>query len=482
MPSRADAAAELLRRDAAQRSLAVYAMERGFWPARHHLYLIDRLEAVARGECRRLMVFMPPGSAKSTYTSQLFPAWLLAQPSVTGMPIDILATSNTTTLAEEFSVRVRRHARESETLLGYTINDESQSVGRWEVTGRGVYRCAGAGSAIAGQRADVALIDDPIRGSEQADSDVQRAKIWTWYVDDLRQRVKPGGAIVIVQTRWHEDDLSGRILPPNWDGESGKIAAKDGEEWDVVCLPQIATGPDVLGRSEGEPLWPEWMPLSNCEQMRETMSPRSWSALHQQRPSPETGGFFQRAWLGRYTAVPAGSRAFLASDWSTPDGTDWTVHVVVAVDASNRLYVADVWRGRGTTAESIDAALDLSARWKCAAWLNEKGVLWRTISGQASARMRERNVFVPTEEYARTADKATMARAIQGRWSQGMVMLPEQAPWLADLEAEMLRFPAGRHDDQVDALALIGLHLDKVIAPPKQSFGMVRSPEDRMWS
>lgn len=416
------------------------------------------------------MVFMPPGSAKSTYTSQLFPAWLFAQQSWYGMPWDILAASNTIGLAEEFSLKVRRHARESSRLLGYELSEESQALQRWEVEGRGVYRCAGAGSAIAGQRGDLALIDDPIKGSEQADSETDRAKIWRWYLDDVRQRVKPEGAIVIVQTRWHEDDLSGRILPATWDGQSGSVTARDGEVWEVVCLPQLATSADdPLGRPEGAPLWPEWMPAAACEQMRSTMSPRSWSALHQQRPSPDTGGFFQREWLGRYGTIPPGCRFFLASDWATPEGADWTVHVCVAVDPSNRLYVADVWRGQGTTDQSIDAALDIVARRKCAAWLNEKGVLWRTISGQAAARMRERNVFVPTEEYARTADKATMARAIQGRWSQGMVMLPEQAPWLADLEHEMLRFPAGRHDDQVDALALVGLHLDKVVAPPRVS-------------
>lgn len=458
-------------------------MERGYWPARHHLYLIERLEAVARGECRRLMVFMPPGSAKSTYTSQLFPAWLMAQPSPHGMPWDILATSNTSNLAEEFSLRVRRHARESARLLGYNLNDESQALTRWEIEGRGVYRCAGAGSAIAGQRADIALIDDPVKGSEQADSETQRTKIRTWYVDDLRQRVKPEGAIVIVQTRWHEDDLSGSILPADWDGESGQIKGRDGEVWEVVCLPQFATREDdPLGRKPGEPLWPEWMPHAACKQMRATMSPRSWSALHQQRPSPDTGGYFDRKWFGRYSAVPVGSRAFLASDWATPEGTDWTVHVVVAVDAMSRLYVVDVWRGQGTTAESIDAALDIAQRHKAACWLNEKGVLWRTITGQAAARMRERNIFVPCEEYARTADKATMARAIQGRWSQGMVMLPEQAPWLADLEHEMLRFPAGRHDDQVDALALIGLHLEHVVAPPVVSMSMqALQPEAMQW-
>lgn len=472
---------EYERRLQAQSSLAAYAMERGYWPARHHLLLIDALEAFTRGEHRRLMVFMPPGSAKSTYVSQLFPAWLFAQQSLTGMPWDVLATSNTTTLAEEFSLRVRRHARESQTLLGYVLDEESSKIDRWEIKGRGVYRCAGAGSAIAGQRADVALIDDPIRGSEQADSELQRSKILSWYRDDLRQRVKPSGGIIIVQTRWHEADLSGSILPESWDGESGDIKARDGETWHVVCLPQIANrDDDPLGRAPGEPLWPEWMPIDQCRQMQASMTVRSWSALHQQRPSPETGDYFQREWFGRYTAIPQGCRFFLASDWATPDGTDYSAHVVVGVDPLNRLFVADVWRGRGTTEASIDAALDRAAKWRCAAWLNEKGVLWRMIEGQAAARMRERNIFVPVETYARTADKQVMARAIQGRWSQGMVLLPEQAGWLADLEGELLRFPAGRNDDQVDALALVGMHLEHVVAPPRISVAMRQTSADRM--
>jgi predicted phage terminase large subunit-like protein len=466
---------EYERRVEGQESLAAFARLCEFEPARHHIRLIEKLEAVARGELKRLAIFAPPGSAKSTYTSILFPAWLLAQTSWHARPWDIIAASHTATLAEEFSRRVRARMREyGPMVLGVELSDDSQSVERWQTTRGDIYRAVGAGAAVTGQRADVILLDDPIKSREQADSETARAKVWSWYLDDLRTRMKPEAAIVLIQTRWHEDDVGGRILPESWDGESGKVEARDGEIWEVVCLPAICDREDdPLGRAIGEPLWPEWQSLAVLEQERRTLSARSWSALFQQRPSPDDGDFFKAEWLGRYTAIPPGSRHFLASDWATPEGTDWTVHVCIAVDASNRLYVADVWRGRGTTAESIDAALDMTARYKPAAWLNEKGVLWRTITGQAQARMRERNVFVPCEEYARTQDKPTMARAIQGRWSQGMVMLPEQAPWLAALEHEMLRFPAGRNDDQVDALALIGLHLDKVVAPPKTAMRTV---------
>ena len=483
--SSAAAADLLLDRRRCRASLVHYALAAGYWPARHHVLLCDRLADVAAGRSKRLMVFAPPGSAKSTYSSILFPSWLLSQPSWHGMPWDVIAASHTASLAQEFSRKVRSKVRDYGHLLGVRLSDESQAVERWQTARGDIVRAVGSEGAVTGQRADLILIDDPIKGREQADSDTQRNKIWAWYLDDLRTRLKPDGAIVLVQTRWHEDDVAGRILPAEWDGESGPIVSRDGETWDVVCLPAIATPGDVLGRKPGEALWPEWQPLERLEQERRTLSPRSWSALFMQRPAPDVGGFFKREWLNYFDPnpdkVPPG-RTFLSSDWATPEGKDATAHVVVLVDANNRLHVLDVWRGHGTTAESIDAALDMAAKYRCTAWLNEKGVLWRMIDGQASARMRERNVFLPVETYARTADKAMVARAIQGRWSQGMVLLPEKASWLAAFESELLRFPAGAHDDMVDAVAMVGLHLDKVVAPPKMTFGMIQAGgDDRLW-
>lgn len=467
--TQAEAASELLRRRRARADLNTYSMERGFWPARHHQILTRMLTRVIRGESKRGMVFKGPGTAKSTYTSKLAPPWACAQPTPHGMPWDIIACSHTAELAEDFSRVVRGYVRDDPTLLGFGLDAELTGVRHWATTKGDHYRCAGVGQGISGRRGDLGIIDDPVPNRESADSPKDRAKTWNWYCDDFRQRLKPEASILLVMTRWHEDDLAGRILPPTWNGESGRFQARDGEWWDVIALQSLSDGTpgDPLERAGlDESVWPEWMPVPWLLQARASMSPRSWSAMHQQKPAPEDGDFFRREWLQRYTAVPPGCRYFVASDWATPDGGDMTVHVLIGVDATNRLYVVDVWYGNGTTAEGIDAALDMVVKHRAAAWLNEKGVLWRMIEGQAQARMKERNIFVPLETYARTANKPTMARAIQGRWSQGMVLLPEQAAWLARLERSLLRFPAGSGDDDIDALALIGMHLEHVVAPP----------------
>lgn len=482
MPTRAEAAQEILRRDNAVASLACYSMERAFWPARHHGLLIGMLERAIRGQCRRSMVFTGPGTAKSTYTSRLAPPWAMAQPSPHGMPWDILACSHTATLSEDFSKSVRAAVIDEPHLLGYALGEDFTAVEHWATDKGDHYRCGGVGQAIAGKRADLGIIDDPVASREQADSLTYRDRAWKWYQDDFRKRVKPTGAIIIVMTRWHDDDLAGRILPSGWNGESGSFLARDGEEtWEVLSLPSLCHTPasDPLGRELGESIWPEWMPRKWLETERATSTTRSWSAMHQQQPAPEDGDFFQRKWMGRYTEIPIGCRFFLSSDFATPGGDDASCHVVVGVDTLNRLYIADLWHEQGAnTARAIDAGIDLVAKWKPACWLNEKGVIWRMIQGQVAARMRERNTFCPDEQYARSKDKQETAQAIQGRWSQGMVMLPEQAPWLADLERELLRFPVG-HDDRVDALALFGLHLDKVVAPPTVPYAMTSAYEDR---
>ena len=144
----------------------------------------------------------------------------------------------------------------------------------------------------------------PIRGREEADSQRIRDKCWEWYLSDARTRLKPGGAIVLTMTRWHEDDLAGRILPEGYSGESGTITARDGEEWEVVCFPAEAETHDLLGRKPGEFLWPEWFRPHELEQTKITAGPRAWSALYQQRPSPETGLYFKREWIRYYDNPP----------------------------------------------------------------------------------------------------------------------------------------------------------------------------------
>src|SRR5215831_4776274 len=229
------AARELLRRRKVLRSFNAWASQNQFEPAAHHRLLMAKLVRVCRGTCPRLMVFMPPGSAKSTYGSILFPAWYLARHSNHA----ILAASHTVELAEKWGRRVRNSIEEHGPTLGLAIAADNAAAGRWALTSGAEYYAAGVGVGIAGFRADLAIIDDPVRSREDADSSLVREKTWDWFKSDLSTRMKPGGRIVLIQTRWHEDDLAGRLL---------QDMQKGGDRWDVLSLPAIATDGDALGR------------------------------------------------------------------------------------------------------------------------------------------------------------------------------------------------------------------------------------------
>jgi hypothetical protein len=202
--SPAMAAELLLKRRRVRRSLIEWSRYCGYEPALHHRLLIDRLERVARGEIKRLAVFMPPGSAKSTYGSILFPPYVMANAPNRA----ILAASHTTELAEKWGRRVRNLIAGHSATLGLRLSDDSYAAGRWELDNGGEYYAAGVGTAIIGFRAHGALIDDPIRSREDADSQHVRDKIWDWYKSDLLTRLAPGGWVILIQTRWHEE--SGR--------------------------------------------------------------------------------------------------------------------------------------------------------------------------------------------------------------------------------------------------------------------------------
>jgi len=272
------AAAEIIRRRQIRGSLTEWRRyvlaDVGQEPAQRHLKLIEALEGLARNDIDRLMVFMPPGSAKSTYVSILFPPWFLAQDPTRA----IIGVSHTAELAERFGRRVRNNVIQHGTVLGYRVAGDSSAAGRWDIDKGGEYYAAGVGGSITGRRADLALVDDPIKSREDADSDLIREKQWEWWKADFLTRLKPGARIVLVMTRWHEDDLAGRILDD---------VAKGGRPWTVLSLPMEAEANDQLGRTAGAPLWPEWF----TDEMRTEAKrdARTWSALYQQRPAPEEG-------------------------------------------------------------------------------------------------------------------------------------------------------------------------------------------------
>ncbi len=312
-------------------------------PAAHHRLLIRELEAVARGDVKRLMVCMPPGSAKSTYASDLFPAWFLTRGRVS-----VIGASHTATLAESFSGRVQGRVREYGALLGYGLRNESRD--RWATTNDCEYLAAGVGGPITGFRADLALLDDPVKSRQDADSETYRERTWAWYRADVYTRLKPGGRVVLIMTRWHEDDLGGRLL---------EAMAAGGEQWRVVKLPAVAGDNDPLNRAPGELLWNDdaygyaallAQAKATCEAVG---GMRDWSALYQQEPRPNEGALFQVGRIPVLDAAPASpSRLVRGWDLAATEqvGTrdpDWTVGVKLARYDDGRFIVLDVVRLRG---------------------------------------------------------------------------------------------------------------------------------------
>ncbi len=250
--------------------------ETGFSPAAHHRYLVSELEALSNGVHDRLMILMPPGSAKSTYASVLFPPWWFTQHPRTS----IIGASHSRGLAGYFSRRVRGLILEKEEYLGFGLEKSARAGDAWSTNAGGDYLSVGVRGAITGRRADLIIIDDPIRSQADAESRRHRDHIWEWYKSDVTTRLKPGGKVVVIMTRWHPEDLGGQLLE------------QMPGEWRVVRLPAIAEPNDPLGRAPDTPLWPEWESGNALERKRHSIGERAWSALFQQNPVPSGGRLF----------------------------------------------------------------------------------------------------------------------------------------------------------------------------------------------
>lgn len=420
----------------------------GFSPARHHLALIGELEAIASGENDRLMVWMPPGSAKSTYASHLFPAWFMARQPYQ----NVLGASNTSGLAETFSKKVQDFIRDHSGVL--KIGLTSEAVGSWSTSNKCEYFAAGVGSAIAGRRADLAIIDDPFKTLEEADNQERRDKVWDWFKTDFLTRLKPTGRIVLINTRWHHDDLSGKILE------------HEPERWRVVSFPAIAEENDALGRAVGEPLWPEWEPLSALLDKQRTMGgedSRTWNALYQQRPTSARGTLFQVGKLVFHDVAPPVTRTVRGWDLAaTEEGAvsggrrsnrdpDWTVGVKLGLTETGRYVVLDVARIRGSPDEVerlIVATAAQDGRGTLISLPQDPGQAGKSQVAYFGTRLAG-HVVLATPESGSKATRAGPVASQCGLGNLGML----RAGWNLALIAELRDFPAGRKDDQVDALS-----------------------------
>ncbi len=390
------------------------------------------------------MVCLPPGSAKSTYGSKLFPAWFLAQRPYQ----NIIGAANTADLAIKFSRGVMQHVRDHSAALGYSLTRDAAE--DWQTSNGGAYRAAGVGGTITGTRADVAIIDDAIRSAEEANSEVVREKQWDWFTNDLRTRLKPGASIVIIGTRWHEDDLSGRLL------------SRQRELWDVVSLPAIAGENDPLGRKSGEYLWSDDdyryaddLRAAHAEaEMSGAM--RTWGALYQQDPRPAEGALFKTHMVTVLPAAPVGTNAVRAWDLAATKQTgsanpDWTVGVKLLRTNAGGYVVLDVVRLRGGPDEVQHAIVNTA---------HQDGLSVRINLPQDPGQAGKAQVLSFTQSLAgfrvesspETGDKATRAAPVASQVNVGNVSLVK-ADWNASFLDELSGFPNASKDDQVDALS-----------------------------
>ena len=410
-------------------------------------------EQVANKESPRLMLFMPPRHGKSTLASVAFPAWHLGRHP----DHEFISCSYSGSLAMSFSRKVRQLLREpvyKNVFEKSRLDKDSQSVESWQTTQGGGYVAAGVGGGITGKGANVLVIDDPVKNREDAESDNNREATWDWYTSTAYTRLSPGGGILVILTRWHDDDLAGRLLKQAEDGA---------DQWEVIRYPAIAEI-DENFRKQGESLHPERYNVDALEQIRKAIGPRDWSALYQQNPVSDEGDYFSRDMIRYYEydeIDTAELNYYCAWDLAIGqrDRNDYSVGIVVGVDEYDHLYVVDVVRGKYDGFELVEQILDLYETWRPGIVGIERGHIEMALGPFLQKRTRERGL---SEAYFKDLkvgrrDKEARARAIQGRMQQGMVYFPKDAVWTGTMVAELLRFPNGAHDDQVDALAWIGL-------------------------
>ena len=473
------------------------------WTWKYQRYIYDHLAAILSGASKRLMIFLPPRHGKSEMVTVRYVAWRLLQ----NPALNVILGSYNQKLADRFSRKIKRIVRsEPPALAGGQIVGSGNAVSavanrppanaggsdkrlntaaEWETRGGGVVRAVGVGAGIAGFGAGLIVIDDPVKNRAEAESETYRDRVYEWFNDDIYTRMEPNAAIILIQTRWHEDDLAGRLIREMDNG---------GEKWDVVSLPALAepeedaererrsdagrsdagnerrgdaeipvaaslrpgvpASNDPLGRQPGEALCPKRYSAAALLRYKKKLGSYSFSALYQQRPVPLEGGRFKRAWFKKIVdEAPPGLRWKRGYDLaiSTKTSADYTASFRCAFDKHGNLYIADGFRRRIEYPEQRRFIVD-----RMKAENNTEHGIEAAIHGQAVVQelRRERGFRQFAFRQVRVStDKLTRALAWLNLAEEGKVYLV-RGPWNDEFINEVCRFPNGRYDDQVDAVSI----------------------------
>lgn len=465
-----------------------------------HQDIARRLEKfsqdVANGLSPRLMLLMPPRHGKSELASRMFPAWHLGHCP----DHEIIASSYNVSLAMSFSRKVKEVIDDPsyQTVFATRLNPGNQSAEEWGLAAphRGGYVAAGVGGGITGKGAHVLIIDDPIKNAEEADSPDVREKLWDWYGSTAYTRLAPGGGVLVIQTWWHDDDLAGRLqtaMANDPEADQFEVvkypAIADGDEWldtstdEIVRVPAPHTATDAdpamiqleataravqagldlnvvrYLRASGEALHPERYDRVKLNRIKKTIPNRFWSALYQQNPVPDDGAYFLKEHFRR-GPIPQirNANVYIAWDFAISEKkqNDFTVGTVGLQDYDDVLHIAEVLRFKsGDALFIVNSIINLARRWYSSNLVLgfEDGQIYRTLAALLKKRMHEERFYPSIEVLPPVTDKLARARPLQGRMQQGMVSFNDQGDWYDAVRQEMLRFPAGVHDDCVDSAA-----------------------------
>lgn len=419
------------------------------------------LSEVNQKKSPRLMLFAPPRSGKSEIVSRRFPAFALGKYP----DISFIATSYASDLSSRNNRDVQKIIDDEPykrifpqtKLNGKNIKTTAQS--KWLrnsdifeiVNSRGVYRSAGVGGGITGMGGEVLIVDDPIKDAEQADSIVYRNKVWDWFNSTLYTRCASGGGILIILTRWHEDDLAGRLIEQNKKGE--------GDDWQIISFPAIAET-NELHRKEGEALQPDRFDLQSLNKIKMAVGSRVWNSLYQQRPSAIEGSLFKREHWQYYKPLSNNVDEIksqlgikrIIQGWDTAfkktDSADFSAGLTVGV-SDNRYYILDLVKEKFEYPELKKTVQQYAEKWNPQVVLVED-----KASGQSILQELKRQTRIPLLAYKVDKDKVARANSVTPVLESGLIYLPEQTNWVYDFIESLSLFPNGAHDDDVDSFTM----------------------------
>lgn len=447
----------------------------------HHKTLCRHLDRFIRRETKRLMVFMPPRYGKSELVSRRLPAFIFGQ----NPNASIIATSYSADLASRMNRDVQRIIDSPEYASLFpltTISGENAKVDAtgtylrnndiFEIVGhRGTYRAAGVGGGITGMGGEYILIDDPIKNQEEADSEIYRERLWEWYSSTLYTRLEKDACILLTMTRWHEDDLAGRLL---------KLSADDpnSDQWTIVNFPAIKEAESSFDpRLIGNPLWPAKFPLDQIQRTKASVGSRVWNSLYQQRPTAAEGNIIRRQWLKFYERPPETSNFDeIIQSWdltfSGKSTSDYVVGQVWGRLGSDK-YLLDQVRERMGISQTISQIIEVSSKWR----RSNLKLVENKANGPAIEDLLKHKVsgIVLWEP---KGDKTSRLNAIAPQFEAGNIYLPatSRQPWILDFVDEITAFPTGVNDDQVDACTMALLRLEESNSASVGRLRVIRGP------